>query len=51
MGLIVLVVLRLCGLPNWRYSRNRGYGVSGGLWVMLVVVLVLLIASYIPRGF
>lgn len=50
MGLTVLVVLRLGGLPNRRYSRNWGYGVSGGLWVMLVIVVVLLIASYIPRG-
>lgn len=51
MGLIVLVVLRFGGLPNWRYGRNWGYGVSGSLWVMLVIVLVLLIASDIPRGF
>jgi len=51
MGLIVLVVLRLGGLPNGRYSRNWGHGVSVGLGVLLVIVLVLLIASYIPRGF
>jgi uncharacterized membrane protein YkgB len=51
MALIVLVVLRLGGLPNGRYSRNWRYGVSGGLGVLLVIVLVLLIAGYISRGF
>ncbi len=51
MCLIVLLVLRLGGMPNGRYSRNWGYGVGGGLGVLLVIVLVLLIAGYIPRGF
>ncbi len=50
MGLIVLVVLRWGGLQNGRHSRNRGHGVSVGLGVLRVIVLVLLIASYIPRG-
>jgi uncharacterized protein DUF3309 len=49
--LIVLVVLLMGGLPRWGYSRNWGYGPSGGLGVLLVVVLVLLVAGYIPRGF
>jgi hypothetical protein len=49
--LIVLVVLLMGGLPNWRYSRNWGYGPSGGLSLLVVIVLVLLLAGYIPRGF
>jgi hypothetical protein len=49
--LIVLVVLLMGGLPNWRYSRNWGYGPSGGLSLLVVIVLVLLLAGYIPHGF
>ena len=48
--LIVLVVLLMGGLPKWHYSRNWGYGPSGGLGLLLVVVLVLVVAGYIPRG-
>jgi hypothetical protein len=49
--LIVLIVLLMGGLPRWEYSRNWGYGPSGGMGLLLVVVLVLLVAGVIPRGF
>jgi Protein of unknown function (DUF3309) len=49
--LIALVVLLLGGLPRWGYSRNWGYGPSGGLGLLLVIVLILLLLGYIPRGF
>ena len=38
--LIVLVLLLMGGLPTWGYSRNWGYGPSGGLGLLLVIVLV-----------
>jgi hypothetical protein len=49
--LIVLLVLVLGGLPRWNYSRDWGYGPSGGLGLILVIVLVLVLLDYIPRGF
>ena len=49
--LIVLIVLLMGGLPRWGYSRNWGYGPSGGMGLLLVVLLVLLVAGVIPRGF
>jgi hypothetical protein len=49
--LIVLVVLLLGGLPRWDYSRNWGYGPSGGLGLVLVIVLILLLLGRIPSGF
>ena len=49
--LIILIVLLMGGLPTWGYSRNWGYGPSGGLGLVLVIVLVLLLMGYIPRGF
>jgi hypothetical protein len=41
--LIILVILMLIGaLPSWPHSRSWGYGPTGGLGLVLVVVLVLL---------
>ena len=48
--LILLVLLVLGGLPNWNYSRNWGYGPSGGLGLLLVIVLVLMFMGHIPGG-
>jgi len=46
--LIVLVVLMLIGgLPRWSHSRNWGYGPSGGLGVILLIVIVLLLMGRI----
>jgi len=49
--LIVVIVLLVGGLPRWGYSRNWGYGPSGGLGLVLLIVLILLLLGYIPRGF
>jgi hypothetical protein len=43
--LIVLVVLLFGALPTWPYSRSWGYYPSGGLGLVLVVLLVLLVAG------
>ena len=49
--LIVLLVRLLRGLPRWGYSRNWGYAPSGILGLVLLIVVVLLLFGYIPRGF
>jgi hypothetical protein len=42
--LIIILILALIGaLPRWGYSRSWGYYPSGGLGLVLVVVLVLLL--------
>lgn len=40
--LIVLILLLLGALPAWPHSRNWGYGPSGGLLVLVIIVAVLL---------
>ncbi|MDF2766900.1 MAG: hypothetical protein K0S81_3895 [Rhodospirillales bacterium] len=45
--LIVLVVLLLAAIPAWPYSRDWGYYPSGGLGIILIIILILLIAGYI----
>lgn len=45
--LIVLIVLLLGGLPTWPHSRDWGYGPSGGLGLILMVVLILVLLKRI----
>jgi hypothetical protein len=46
--LIVLVVLMLLGaIPAWPHSRSWGYGPSGGLGLILLVVVILLLTGRI----
>jgi hypothetical protein len=44
--LIVLLVLLLLGaLPTWPYSTGWGYYPSGGLGLILLIVLILVLAK------
>jgi len=46
--LIVLAVLMLLGaIPAWPHSRNWGYGPSGGLGLILLIVVILLVTGRI----
>ena len=41
--LIVLVLLLIGALPTWPHSRNWGYGPTGGLGLVLVILLILVL--------
>jgi hypothetical protein len=42
--LIVVVVLMLLGsLPTWNHSRSWGYGPSGGVGLVLTILVILLL--------
>jgi Protein of unknown function (DUF3309) len=44
--LIVVVVLMLLGaLPNWNHSRSWGYAPSGGVGLVLLVLVILLLTG------
>lgn len=45
--LIALLMMLLGAFPAWPHSRNWGYGPSGGLSVVAVIVLVLLVLGRI----
>ena len=40
---IVLIILLICALPTWPYSTGWGYYPSGGLGVVLIIVVVMLL--------
>ena len=45
--LIILILLLLGALPAWPYSRQWGYYPSGGLGLVVLVLLVLVLARVI----
>jgi hypothetical protein len=45
---VLLVILLLGALPTWPYSADWGYYPSGGLGVLLIVLLVLFFARRGP---
>jgi hypothetical protein len=46
--LIIVLVLMLVGaVPTWPHSRNWGYYPSGGLGLILVVLVILLLMGRI----
>lgn len=45
--LIVLLVLLIGAVPTWPHSRSWGYGPSGLLGLVLVVLLVMALAGRI----
>jgi hypothetical protein len=48
MVLTVILILVLIGvLPAWPHSRNWGYYPSGGIGLILVILLVLLLLGLI----
>lgn len=46
--LLLIVVLMLIGaIPSWPHSRNWGYGPSGGLGLVLLILVVLVVTGVI----
>jgi Protein of unknown function (DUF3309) len=43
--LIVLVLLLIGALPSWPYSSGWGYYPSGGLGIVLLVLLILFLTG------
>lgn len=45
--LVLLVILLLGALPAWPYSRSWGYYPSGGLGIVLVIILILVLMGHV----
>jgi hypothetical protein len=39
--LIVLILIIIGAIPTWPHSRSWGYGPSGGLGTILIILLIL----------
>jgi hypothetical protein len=54
MGLILLIivlVLLFGAMPAWPYSREWGYGPSGGLSLVLLVLVILMFTHVLNWGY
>jgi len=45
--LVILILLLLGALPTWPYSANWGYYPSGGIGLILVIVVILAVLGRI----
>jgi Protein of unknown function (DUF3309) len=45
--LIVLVLMLIGALPSWPHSKSWGYGPTGGLGLVVIVLIVLLLMGKI----
>ena len=45
--LVVLILMLLGALPSWGHSRNWGYGPSGGLGLVVLILLILVLMGKI----
>ena len=45
--LVVVILLMIGAVPSWPHSRSWGYGPSGVLGIVVVIVLVLLLMGRI----
>ena len=45
--LIILILMLVGALPSWLHSKSWGYGPSGGLGLVVIVLIVLLLMGKI----
>ena len=45
--LIVLILILIGAIPAWPYSRGWGYGPSGGVGLLVIILIIALIAGWV----
>lgn len=45
--LIILILILIGVLPSWPHSRSWGYAPTGGVGLLLVIIVVLLALGYV----
>ncbi len=45
--LVVLILLLIGALPSWPHSRSWGYYPSGGIGLVVLILVILLLMGYI----
>jgi hypothetical protein len=44
---IILIILLIAALPTWPYSAGWGYYPSGGLGLLVLILIILLLMGYL----
>ena len=45
--LVVLILMLIGAFPTWPHSKNWGYGPSGGLGLVLTILIILILLGRI----
>ena len=45
--LVILILMLLGAMPTWRHSKSWGYGPSGGLGLVVLIIVILLLMGRI----
>ena len=45
--IIILILVLVGALPHWGYSGGWGYGPSGGVFLIVIILVVLLLMGHI----
>jgi hypothetical protein len=45
--LIILILMLIGAFPSWPHSKNWGYGPSGGLGLVVIILIVLVLLGRI----
>lgn len=45
--LVILILMLLGAVPRWNHSRNWGYGPSGGLGLVVLILIILMVSGRI----
>ncbi len=43
--LVILILMLIGAIPSWPHSKNWGYGPSGGLGLVVIILVVLLVTG------
>ncbi|HEX3646045.1 MAG TPA: DUF3309 family protein [Vicinamibacterales bacterium] len=43
--LVILILMLLGAIPAWPHSRSWGYGPSGGLGLVVIILLILIVTG------
>ena len=46
--IVVLILILLGAMPTWPHSRNWGYAPSGGLGLVVLILVILLLLGRLP---
>ncbi|MDP1523472.1 DUF3309 family protein [Methylotenera sp.] len=45
--LLILILMLIGAIPSWPHSKNWGYGPSGGLGLVVIILIVLVLLGRI----
>ncbi|MDP2230903.1 DUF3309 family protein [Methylotenera sp.] len=45
--LLILILMLIGAIPSWPHSKNWGYGPSGGLALVVIILIVLVLLGRI----